>query len=66
MEVTGLIRKADLTPPPGISAAGGRVRIGPGNPQAPVYGSPALDPHYNEATMDVESWRPLPASCPAK
>src|SRR5689334_12228459 len=35
IEVTGLIRKADLEPPPGVSFGGGRVRIGPGNPQAP-------------------------------
>jgi hypothetical protein len=66
IEVTGLIRKADLTPPPGVSLGGGRVRISPGSPQAPIYGSPAADPHYSEAQMDVEGWRQLPAACPGK
>jgi hypothetical protein len=71
IEVTGLILKADLTPESGVSLGGGRVRIGPGNPQAPLGGTGgtsnvATDPRYNEAQIDVESWRRLPASCPAK
>ena len=68
IEVTGLIRTADLAPPSGIGAAGGRVRIGVGNPQAPLGGGgPATSPvGYFQAVMDVESWRPLPASCPAR
>ena len=66
IEVTGLVRLNDLSGPPGVSLGGGRVRIGPGNPQAPLGANGAFDPHYSEATMDVESWRPLPASCPDK
>jgi len=66
IEVTGLIRLNDLKGPPGVSLGGGRVRIGPGNPQAPLGANGAYDPHYTESTMDVESWRPLPASCPDK
>ena len=66
IEVTGLIRKADLTGPPGIGVAGGRIRIGAGNPQEPL-GGPATAPlGYSQAVMDVESWRPLPASCPQR
>ena len=65
IEVTGIIRKADLTGPPGVGIAGGRVRISPGNPQAPL-GSPVNNPGYNQAIMDVEGWRPLPASCSAR
>ena len=66
MEVTGLIRTADLAKPSGIGVAGGRVRIGVGNPQAPL-GGPASSPvGYFQAVMDVESWRPLPASCPSR
>jgi hypothetical protein len=63
IEVTGIVRKADLVPPPGISI-GGRVRISPGNPQAPLGGPAAAPLGYSQAVMDVESWRPLPASCP--
>ena len=67
IEVTGLIRTADLAKPSGIGVAGGRVRIGVGNPQAPLGGGPATAPlGYSQAVMDVESWRPLPATCPAR
>ena len=66
IEVTGLVRLNDLKGPPGVSLGGGRVRIGPGNPQAPLGANGAFDPHYTESTMDVESWRPLPASCSGK
>jgi hypothetical protein len=65
IEVTGLVRKAHLAPQ-GVSIAGGRIRIG----GAPVHrdptADPARDPRYNEVVIDVESWRPLPESCPAK
>jgi hypothetical protein len=29
-------------------------------------GDPARDPAYNQAVIDVESWRELPGSCDAK
>jgi hypothetical protein len=65
IEVTGLIRRADLEKPRGVGLAGGRIRIGGGNPQSPL-GDPATSSPYNEAIMDVESWRPLPASCSSR
>ena len=63
--VTGLIRKADLAKPGGIGLAGGRIRIGGGDPRAPVGSNPANQPAYNQAVMDVESSQPLPEPCPA-
>ena len=36
VEVTGLVRKAELAGPGGITTGGGRVRIGGGAPQAQV------------------------------
>lgn len=66
VEVTGLVRRSQLAGPGGIPIAGGRIRVGGGLPRDPIYTDPARDPRYNEAVMDVESWRPLPESCPAK
>ena len=63
VEVTGLIRKADLARPGGLTVAGGRVRIGGGDPRQPV-GSPTREASYNQAVMDVESSRPLAEPCP--
>jgi hypothetical protein len=70
IEVTGLIKQSDLTER-GIGMAGGRVRIGGGPPRAPMGGrggttSVGTDSGYNEAIIDVESWRQLPDSCPAQ
>lgn len=64
VEVTGLVRKADLAPPSGIGLAGGRVRIGGGDPRAPVGSTPS-SPVYDQAVMDVETSRPLGDPCPA-
>src|SRR4030095_3345586 len=66
VEVTGLIRKADLKPQGGVSLAGGRVRIGGGDPRAPVGSGPNTDSGYNQAIMDVESSRPLGDPCPIR
>jgi len=66
IEVTGLVRRADLDPPRGVGIAGGRVRIGGGQPQSPVGSGPATSPAYAEAIIDVESWRPLPGDCPQR
>jgi hypothetical protein len=63
IEITGIVRRADLGKQPGISIGGGRVRIAPGPPQAPVAGNPASSPQYTRSVIDVESWRPLPAGC---
>jgi hypothetical protein len=66
VQVTGLVRRSQVTER-GVAVAGGRVRIGGGAPQAPVGGSGAgRDSMYNEAVLDVESWRSLPDSCPAR
>ena len=61
MQVTGLIRKADV-PPQGISVAGGRVRIGGAMPRDAIS-DPARDPAYNQAVMDVRSWKALTGDC---
>lgn len=63
IELTGIVLRNDLARQPGVSLGGGRVRISPGNPQAPIYGGGATDPHYSRSIIDVESWRPLPATC---
>ena len=65
IEVTGLVRQSDLTER-GIPMAGGRVRVGGGSPTAPMGGGSARDAGYSEVTIDVESWRPLPESCPVQ
>ena len=66
IEVTGLVRRSQLTER-GVPIAGGRVRIGGGQPQAPMGGGGVgQSAYYNEATLDVESWRSLPDSCPAR
>ena len=61
MQVTGLIRKADV-PPQGLSVAGGRVRIGGAMPRDAIS-DPARDPAYNQAVMDVRSWKSLTGDC---
>lgn len=64
VEITGRIRRADLEDLRGVPLGGG-VRIGGGAPQAPtgaVGQSPG--PGYYQVTIDVESFRLLPASCP--
>jgi hypothetical protein len=66
LEVTGLVRKAQLAGPGGVAIAGGRIRIGGAMPRDPIYSDPRRDPGYNEAVLDVESWRPLPDSCPER
>jgi hypothetical protein len=65
VEITGLVRKAQLHQRGGISLGGGRVRVG-GGPvnRDPTQSDPRRDPRYNEVVIDVESWRPLPEPCP--
>ena len=65
VQVTGLVRKADINGPKGLSVLGGRVRIGGARPQDPL-GDAARDPSYNQAIIDIESWTELPGSCPAR
>ena len=62
VEITGLIRKADLNPPQGLTVAGGRVKIGGADPRTgvgPVISSAPVD----QAGFDLESTRPLPDRC---
>ena len=65
VEVTGLVRKSQLNQSQGIPIAGGRIRIGGTPVHRDPTADPARDPRYNEVVIDVESWRPLPESCPA-
>jgi hypothetical protein len=65
IEVTGLIRKSDVNPPQGVAVLGGRVRIGGAVPRSPMS-DPARDPAYNQAVIDVESWRAMPGDCPGR
>jgi hypothetical protein len=66
IQVTGLVRRSQVAER-GVSVAGGRVRVGGGQPQAPMGGGGiGQSAYYNEAILDVESWRSLPDSCPAR
>jgi hypothetical protein len=60
VEITGLMKQADVRPP-GIGLAGGRVRI---TPVMPAGRGVARDPGPAPPVIDVESWRLLNASCP--
>jgi hypothetical protein len=66
VQVTGLVRKAELAGPGGVSTGGGRVRVGGGAPQSQVGGGPSLTGVTTDAVLDVEGWDRLPESCPAK
>jgi hypothetical protein len=63
IEVTGIVKKSDLTES-GWRVGGGRVRIGGGSPQDPISGGPGRAPMSGVAILDVEGWRPLGESCP--
>jgi hypothetical protein len=60
VEITGLVRKSDLSGPGGVRLFGGRVRIG-GTPQRDRN-----DPMYNQTVIDVESYQLLPDPCPTR
>ena len=64
IEVTGLLRKADVAPR-GIPVFGGRVRIGGARPQDPIS-NPGIDPSYAQPVMEVRSWRLLEGVCRAR
>jgi hypothetical protein len=59
--ITGLVRKADMAGPGGVTFLGGRVRIG-GAPQR----DPMRDPMYSQVVIDVEGFQVLPDGCPAR
>lgn len=62
VELTGLMRRADIEQP-GISVAGGHVRIAPAGPPGSTAGR---DPGPQQAIVDIESWRLLNSSCPGR
>jgi hypothetical protein len=66
LEVTGLVRKSQVSGPGGVAIAGGRIRIGGGVPRDPIYSDPRRDPMYNEVVMDVESFAPVTEECPSR
>src|SRR5688572_4374942 len=65
VEVTGLVRKADLDGSGGVRLFGGRVRIGGAQPQAPLS-DVQRNSSYAEVVLDVESYRMLTESCPSR
>lgn len=65
LEVTGLVRQADLASPGGIALGGGRVRIGGGPPVDPMSDR-SRNAGIQQAVLDLESWRALPDPCPTK
>jgi hypothetical protein len=65
IEVTGLVRKNQVSGPGGISIAGGRIRIGGAVPQSPISEA-GRDPMFNVVVIDVEAWRLLPGTCPER
>jgi len=68
VELTGLVRKAELAGPGGITTGGGRVRIGGGAPQAQV-GSPTrtiMGGGSTDPVLDIEGWNRLPEPCPSR
>ena len=63
VELTGIMRKSDLVEQ-GVGLAGGKVRIMPG--RSPVGATGGPDSTITQAIIDVESWRLLNATCPAR
>lgn len=63
VQLTGLVRKSDMTAP-GVNLGGG-VRVSPGA-TAPGAGSPGRNSTFEETIFDVESWQPRPESCPSR
>lgn len=61
IEITGLVRKADMAGPGGLTFLGGRVRIGGATPRDAVR-----DPMYNQVVIDVEGYQRLPDRCPQR
>ncbi len=65
IEVTGLVRKGQLSGPGGIAIAGGRIRVGGAMPRQGL-GTISGDTGYNEVVIDVEGWRQLAGPCSGK
>jgi len=67
VEVTGLVRKAELGGPGGVTIAGGRIRIGGGSPQDPLLGGGRSPSGVaTDAVLDIEGWTNLLESCPSR
>jgi hypothetical protein len=66
IEVSGLVKKADVNPLQGVPVLGGRIRIGGARPPQDPIADPRRDPAYNQAVIDVRSWRQLEGDCPGR
>ena len=60
VEITGLMKQADVRPP-GVGLAGGRIRVAPVEPMGRGVGR---DPGIEQSIIDVESWQLLNRTCP--
>jgi hypothetical protein len=65
LEITGLVRKAELSPS-GVTLAGGRVRIGGGQPRDPLLAGSSPTGATIDAMLDVEGWNNTAESCPIR
>ena len=65
LEITGLVRKAELSPS-GVTLAGGRVRIGGGQPRDPLLSGSSPTGATIDAMLDVEGWNNTAESCPIR
>lgn len=62
IEITGLIKKGQYRPD-GVGIGGG-VRISPG--PSPTGGGLTNNPNFSQIVIDLEGWRPVVGSCPAR
>jgi hypothetical protein len=67
VEVTGLVKTSQLAQSGVPVGKSGRLVFGGGTQHRdPTQVDPRRDPLVNEPVLDVESWRPLPESCPSR
>jgi hypothetical protein len=64
LEITGLVKKSELSGPGGLTLAGGRVRIGGGQPRDPLLAGSSPTGATIDAILDVEGWNNTAESCP--
>ncbi len=61
IEVTGLVRTAQLAGRGGVMVGGAQISGGP--PRAPMTSNARSDSGYDEVIIDVESWRLMTDAC---
>jgi hypothetical protein len=61
IEVTGLVRTAQLAGRGGVMVGGAQISGGP--PRAPMTSNARTDSGYDEVIIDVESWRLMTDAC---